>query len=325
MITCHRYPAELEDLTFVEECVLARRHPIEAILKLRPGNRRRPNNYYALRGHMPGPLLQILPSTDLRFQDIVKVFWIGKCAPSTTDLKSFLEIRKNQVLSAYNGELPENPSSWRNVAQKGLQGTPSYIEGNKVGLEDNRRAVSSPPHPVLWPDAKKFADIHLDRIDLKDAQQAHEFLENFTDFQAYLKHRSGKTRIGPYRPNQKRLGSLAVGSSLTAAAIAAHGFNFESAEDAKIDNLSLILFLQAIVNEADGINCEWDPERLAFRAAFDPASMESKTDGCLRVICGKETFAIVEVKHRVRDRENGPAILMQKSVMQEYGPWDIGD
>jgi hypothetical protein len=103
MITCHRYPAELEDLTFVEECVLARRHPIEAILKLRPGNRRRPNNYYALRGHMPGPLLQILPSTDLRFQDIVKVFWIGKCAPSTTDLKSFLEIRKNQVLSAYNG------------------------------------------------------------------------------------------------------------------------------------------------------------------------------------------------------------------------------
>jgi serine/threonine protein kinase len=106
MITCDRYPPELEDLTFVEECAVARRHPIGAILKLRPGNRRSPNNYYALSGHMivvpqnPGPLLQILPSPELRFQDIVKVFWIGKCAPSTTDLKPFLVIRKKRVLSA---------------------------------------------------------------------------------------------------------------------------------------------------------------------------------------------------------------------------------
>ncbi|KAN0066719.1 hypothetical protein V8E54_015189, partial [Elaphomyces granulatus] len=106
MLTCENYPTELKDLTLVEESVIARRHPIGGILKLRPGNRRSPNSYYALRGHMivipqnPGPLLRILPSADLKFQDIVKVFWIGKCAPTTTDLKPFLGIRKNRVLSA---------------------------------------------------------------------------------------------------------------------------------------------------------------------------------------------------------------------------------
>ena len=48
----------------------------------------------------PGPLLQILPSRDLRFQDLIKVFWVGKCQPTPDDLKPFLEIRKSRVLSA---------------------------------------------------------------------------------------------------------------------------------------------------------------------------------------------------------------------------------
>ena len=51
-LPCDRYPTELEGLAFVEECVMARRHPIGTILKLRPGNRRGPNSYYALRKHM---------------------------------------------------------------------------------------------------------------------------------------------------------------------------------------------------------------------------------------------------------------------------------
>lgn len=48
--------------------------------------------------------------------------------------------------------------------------------------------------------------------------------------------------------------------------------------------------------------------------AFDLASMESKTDGRLRVIRGKEPFAIVEVKHRVRDRENGNAEISDAGI-----------
>lgn len=81
VVNCHEYPMALQDLTIVEECVIARRHPIGAILKLRPGNRRSGANYYALRGHMvvipqnPGPLLDILPSPSLRLQDAIKVMW----------------------------------------------------------------------------------------------------------------------------------------------------------------------------------------------------------------------------------------------------------
>jgi len=106
VVMCDDYPTVLKDLTLVEECVIARRHPVGSILKLRPGNRRNPSNYYALRGHMivipqnPGPLLEILPSSTLRFQDIIKVFWVGKCQPSTDDLKPFLQIRKKKVLDA---------------------------------------------------------------------------------------------------------------------------------------------------------------------------------------------------------------------------------
>jgi hypothetical protein len=39
VVMCDDYPAVLKDLTLVEECVIARRHPVGSILKLRPGNR----------------------------------------------------------------------------------------------------------------------------------------------------------------------------------------------------------------------------------------------------------------------------------------------
>jgi len=106
VVMCENYPTVLKDLTLVEECVIARRHPIGRILKLRPGNRRSPSNYYALRGHLivlpqdPGPLLYLLPSPHLKLQDVIKVFWIGKCQPSPDDLFPFLQIRKNRVLEA---------------------------------------------------------------------------------------------------------------------------------------------------------------------------------------------------------------------------------
>jgi hypothetical protein len=45
VVMCDNYPAALKDLTFVEGCVIARRHPIGRILKLRPGNRRSLSNY----------------------------------------------------------------------------------------------------------------------------------------------------------------------------------------------------------------------------------------------------------------------------------------
>jgi len=103
---CQHYPSALEDLTPVEECLIAKCHPVGTILKLRPGGRASPTNYNALRGHMivipqdPGPLLQILPSPELRLDNLIKVFWLGKQPPTNTDLKQFLRVRKDKVLTA---------------------------------------------------------------------------------------------------------------------------------------------------------------------------------------------------------------------------------
>jgi hypothetical protein len=103
---CQEYPAALEDLTPVEECLIAKCHPVGTILKLRPGGHVSPTNYSAVRGHMivipqePGPLLQILPSPELKLENLIKVFWLGKTPPTNRDLKPFLQVRKDKVLAA---------------------------------------------------------------------------------------------------------------------------------------------------------------------------------------------------------------------------------
>jgi hypothetical protein len=65
-----------------------------------------PINYKALRGHIivipqdPRPLLQILPSPKLRLDSLIKVFWLGKRVPADADLKPFLKVRKDKVLTS---------------------------------------------------------------------------------------------------------------------------------------------------------------------------------------------------------------------------------
>ena len=106
VITCQAYPSPLEDLTAIEECLIAKCHPVGVILKLRPGGHSSPMTYNAIRGHMivipqdPGPLLQILPSPELRLDNLIKVFWLGQRAPGHADLKPFLQVRKDRVLAA---------------------------------------------------------------------------------------------------------------------------------------------------------------------------------------------------------------------------------
>jgi hypothetical protein len=103
---CQHYPPAFEDLTAIEECLIAKSHPVGTILKLRPGGYPSPISYNALRGHIivipqnPGPLLQILPSLDLRLDSLIKVFWLGKRPPADRELKPFLQVRKNKVLAA---------------------------------------------------------------------------------------------------------------------------------------------------------------------------------------------------------------------------------
>jgi hypothetical protein len=81
---CQNYPSILDDLTPVEDCLIAKSHPLGVILKLRPGLRSSPIDYHALRGHFivihqgPRPLLDILPSLELRFHNLIRVFWLGQ-------------------------------------------------------------------------------------------------------------------------------------------------------------------------------------------------------------------------------------------------------
>jgi hypothetical protein len=57
------------DLTPVEECLIAKCHPIGTIIKLRPGGRPSPVTYNTIWGHMivipqdPGPLLHELQNS----------------------------------------------------------------------------------------------------------------------------------------------------------------------------------------------------------------------------------------------------------------------
>jgi hypothetical protein len=99
---CQSYPDVLQELTLVEECLVARSHPIASIVKLRPQGAA----YDGLRGHVvvlpqePGPLLDILPSAELNLVDKIRVIWFGDGTPTAEDLKPYLEVRKHVVLRA---------------------------------------------------------------------------------------------------------------------------------------------------------------------------------------------------------------------------------
>ena len=103
---CQDYPHVLQDLTLTEERLIARSHPVASILKLRPNNTYNPAAYNRLRGHIivlpqdPGPLLDILPSPELKLHEKIKVVWFGDRSPTSHDLKPYLEVRKQVVYRA---------------------------------------------------------------------------------------------------------------------------------------------------------------------------------------------------------------------------------
>ena len=103
---CQDYPTQLKGLTAVEECAIALSRPFGLIMKLRPMSAGTALSYHALRGHMivmpqdPGKLLEILPSSELRFEEHIKVVWTHRDRPTMEDLRPWLRIRKSVVLEA---------------------------------------------------------------------------------------------------------------------------------------------------------------------------------------------------------------------------------
>jgi hypothetical protein len=106
VMLCQEYPSVLEDLTPVEECLIAKCHPVGIVLKLRPGGHSSLVSYRAIRGYFivipqdPEPLLHILPSPDISLDNLIKVLWAGKQPPEDADLRPFLLVRKLKVLAA---------------------------------------------------------------------------------------------------------------------------------------------------------------------------------------------------------------------------------
>jgi hypothetical protein len=111
---CQHYPSNFEDLTPVEECLIAKSHPLGIVLKLRPGGHSSPVSYRAVRGHFivipqdPEPLMKILPSPDLSLDTLIKVLWLGKGPPLEADLRLTLLVRKFKVLAALQYLLQHN-------------------------------------------------------------------------------------------------------------------------------------------------------------------------------------------------------------------------
>lgn len=112
---CEDFPAELDDLTLTEQYAIARSHPVGTILKLRPNGLQVHAAYNGIRGHIvtipqnPGPLLDILPSTELQFHDHIKIVWVGDKDPTTEDFKPFVEVRKEKVIRALLWLCEHNP------------------------------------------------------------------------------------------------------------------------------------------------------------------------------------------------------------------------
>ena len=78
---CHQFPTVLNDLTLVEEAIIARAHPMILTLKLRPAGRASPQSTYksfpdravVLPPQDIGSLVNMLPSSTFQVQEIIGV------------------------------------------------------------------------------------------------------------------------------------------------------------------------------------------------------------------------------------------------------------
>jgi Helitron helicase-like domain at N-terminus len=112
---CQAYPADLEGLTYIEECVIALAHPIGAVIKLTSGGKCLGIEYRGSRGHFitfkqdPSQLLTILPSSTLDLYKHVTISWAGMSKPTPENLLAFCRIEKARVLRALLWLVQNNP------------------------------------------------------------------------------------------------------------------------------------------------------------------------------------------------------------------------
>jgi hypothetical protein len=96
-------PEELQDLTWLEELLIARAHLVGRIVRLQE---RAKSSYFTLKGHtglLPQDtirLLDLLPMHLSSLPDMVRVIWTGKSAPDKVRLHSYFTVRRQKVYDA---------------------------------------------------------------------------------------------------------------------------------------------------------------------------------------------------------------------------------
>lgn len=204
MTMCQNYPTVLESLTPVEECLIARCHPLGILLKLRPGGRASPISYRALRGHFivipqdPEPLLEILPSPALRLHDVFRVFWLGKQPATYTDLSPFLLVRKHRVVAALPYLTRHNHVYYNVTINHDMIGTwdDDFIPAD---LQENIISVDQPDGHE-----REGYSVHLDTGNYENDFQAAQASDLDMDSNAPLIAGSVSTDINGERQNPDR-------------------------------------------------------------------------------------------------------------------------
>ena len=96
-------PPQLQDLTWMEELLIARAHLTGRIVRLQNGNT---TSHFSLKGHVillpqdTTKLLDILPLPPSSLPDIVHVIWVGKLVGNTDGLRDYFSVRSQRVYDA---------------------------------------------------------------------------------------------------------------------------------------------------------------------------------------------------------------------------------
>jgi Helitron helicase-like domain at N-terminus len=104
-------PPELQDLTFMEERVIAQATSVAVILRLQ---KRDPSSYEGLKGHtilLPQdttPLVTMLPASRASLANTVNVVWVGKSVPDRDQLRRYFTIRRQKVEDALKWLIANN-------------------------------------------------------------------------------------------------------------------------------------------------------------------------------------------------------------------------
>jgi hypothetical protein len=110
-------PKELQDLTWLEEQLIARSHLVGKIVRL---SARNASSYFAIKGHtilLPQDttrLLDILPLSPALLPEVVRVVWTGKEAPQKSQLLAHFIVRRHKVYDALHW-LYHNHDDYRHV------------------------------------------------------------------------------------------------------------------------------------------------------------------------------------------------------------------